>query len=336
MRSRSVRTRTSGSGSSTHSSPRPDEGAWYSRCAPTTRATRGDPGLAVLVERACSCSARCPPSPCGPGDREPRTAARAGARAGLTDLLVREIEGEPGALPLLSHALRETWLRHEGRTLTVAGYQASGGVRGAVAQSAEALYGGLGEDERTQLRDLVLRLVVPGTRRRTAARRGAAPPDGRGPDPGPAHRPDGHGPAGHQRRRHDRARTRGRGPRLATTARLARGRPRGTADPPPPHPGRRGLGRIGAPAQRPLPRHTPRRDPRVGRLVEAAPHRPRAAIPGRQRGTGRCRRGVSGRARPHPWTHGPTTALRPRRGRRAPRPGSDDRLRGGGPDRAGS
>ena len=60
---------------------------------------------------------------------------------GLTDLLVREIEGEPGALPLLSHALRETWLRHEGRTLTVAGYQASGGVRGAVAQSAESLYG---------------------------------------------------------------------------------------------------------------------------------------------------------------------------------------------------
>jgi DNA-binding SARP family transcriptional activator/WD40 repeat protein len=81
---------------------------------------------------------------------------------GLTDLLLREIEGEPGALPLLSHALRETWLRHEGRTLTVSGYQASGGVRGAVAQSAESLYGGLGDDERVQLRDLVLRLVVPG------------------------------------------------------------------------------------------------------------------------------------------------------------------------------
>lgn len=40
---------------------------------------------------------------------------------GLIDLLVREIEAESGALPLLSHALRETWLRHEGRTLTVAG-----------------------------------------------------------------------------------------------------------------------------------------------------------------------------------------------------------------------
>jgi WD40 repeat protein/DNA-binding SARP family transcriptional activator len=81
---------------------------------------------------------------------------------GLTDLLVREVEGEPGALPLLSHALRETWLRHEGRTLTVAGYQASGGIRGAVAQSAEQLYGRLDEHDRTQVRELVLRLVVPG------------------------------------------------------------------------------------------------------------------------------------------------------------------------------
>ena len=56
---------------------------------------------------------------------------------GLVDLLVREVEGEPGALPLLSHALRQTWERREGRTLTVAGYRATGGIRGAVAQSAE-------------------------------------------------------------------------------------------------------------------------------------------------------------------------------------------------------
>jgi hypothetical protein len=29
--------------------------------------------------------------------------------AEVVDLLVREVEGEPGALPLLSHALRSTW-----------------------------------------------------------------------------------------------------------------------------------------------------------------------------------------------------------------------------------
>ena len=82
---------------------------------------------------------------------------------GLVDLVVREVEGEPGALPLLSHTLRETWLRREGRTLTVTGYQASGGVRGAVSQSAEQLYAGVPEHERNRLKELMLRLVAPGT-----------------------------------------------------------------------------------------------------------------------------------------------------------------------------
>jgi DNA-binding SARP family transcriptional activator/WD40 repeat protein/energy-coupling factor transporter ATP-binding protein EcfA2 len=124
----------------------------------------GFPGLALLVEQGLFLL--------GPMSADSlRHAIETPARQhglllehGLTDLLVREIEGEPGALPLMSHALRETWLRHEGRTLTVAGYQASGGVRGAVAQSAEALYAALDDTERAQLRDLVLRLVVPGPR----------------------------------------------------------------------------------------------------------------------------------------------------------------------------
>jgi WD40 repeat protein/DNA-binding SARP family transcriptional activator len=80
---------------------------------------------------------------------------------GLVDLLIREVDGEPGALPLLSHALRQTWLRRERRTLTVAGYQDSGGIRGAVAQSAEQLYEGLPAAQRPVLRDLLLRLVTP-------------------------------------------------------------------------------------------------------------------------------------------------------------------------------
>jgi WD40 repeat protein len=80
---------------------------------------------------------------------------------GLVDLLVLEVEGEPGALPLLSHALHQTWQRREGRTLTVDGYQHTGGIRGSVAQSAEALYEQVPEDQRMLLRDLLLRLVTP-------------------------------------------------------------------------------------------------------------------------------------------------------------------------------
>ncbi len=81
---------------------------------------------------------------------------------GLVELLVQDVEGEPGALPLLSHALRTTWERREGRTLTVDGYRATGGIRGAVAQSAEALYEQVPADRRPLLRDLMLRLVAPG------------------------------------------------------------------------------------------------------------------------------------------------------------------------------
>ena len=78
---------------------------------------------------------------------------------GLVDLLIRDVEGQPGALPLLSHALRRTWERREGRTLTVAGYRATGGIEGCVAQSAEHLYTSLEPQRRPMLRQVLLRLV---------------------------------------------------------------------------------------------------------------------------------------------------------------------------------
>ena len=90
-------------------------------------------------------------------------ARQAGLRVepGLVDLLVREVEGEPGALPLLSHVLRQTWERREGNTLTAQGYRESGGVREAVARSAEELYERVPAAQRPALRDLLLRLVSP-------------------------------------------------------------------------------------------------------------------------------------------------------------------------------
>jgi WD40 repeat protein/DNA-binding SARP family transcriptional activator len=78
---------------------------------------------------------------------------------GLVDLLVRDVVDEPGALPLLSHALAETWARREGRVLTVGGYRDAGGVRGAVAATAERLYDALSDAERSVARALFLRLV---------------------------------------------------------------------------------------------------------------------------------------------------------------------------------
>ena len=88
-------------------------------------------------------------------------AAQVGLRLepGLVDLLVREVEGEPSALPMLSHVLRQTWRHREGNTLTVAGYRATGGIQGAISHSAETLFRELTPVQQRVLRDLMVRLV---------------------------------------------------------------------------------------------------------------------------------------------------------------------------------
>jgi DNA-binding SARP family transcriptional activator/WD40 repeat protein/energy-coupling factor transporter ATP-binding protein EcfA2 len=92
-----------------------------------------------------------------------RPAGDAGLRVepGLIELVVRDVEGEAGALPLMSHALAETWRRREGNVLTVAAYRNSGGIRGAVARSADRLYESLPPEQRAVLRSVLLRLVMP-------------------------------------------------------------------------------------------------------------------------------------------------------------------------------
>ncbi|MEV5441498.1 DNA-binding protein [Streptomyces sp. NPDC052644] len=80
----------------------------------------------------------------------------------LTTRLVEEIADEPGGLPLLSHALLETWHRRSGRTMTLRAYEAAGGVRGAIAQTAEDVYGCLSRERAELARLILLRLVTPG------------------------------------------------------------------------------------------------------------------------------------------------------------------------------
>ena len=98
---------------------------------------------------------------------------------GLVELILRDAAGEPGALPLLSHALMETWARRDGRTLTLDGYREAGGVHGAIARTAEELFEGATEAEQGLLQRMFLRLTEPGegtedTRRRVPLRELAA------------------------------------------------------------------------------------------------------------------------------------------------------------------
>ena len=92
---------------------------------------------------------------------------------GLVDTLLQDVGDEPGALPLLSHALLETWQHRRGRTLTLRGYAESGGVRGAIAKTADEVYAQLTPEQQAIARALFLRLTELGegtqdTRRRAA------------------------------------------------------------------------------------------------------------------------------------------------------------------------
>ncbi len=82
---------------------------------------------------------------------------------GLDDLLLHEVGDTPGALPLLSHALLETWRRRRGRTLTFAGYQMAGGVSGAIAHTAETTFQQLTLEQQTIARGIFLRLTELGS-----------------------------------------------------------------------------------------------------------------------------------------------------------------------------
>jgi WD40 repeat protein/energy-coupling factor transporter ATP-binding protein EcfA2 len=99
---------------------------------------------------------------------------------GLVDVLLQDIgahgsqEPEPGALPLLSHALLATWERRQGHVFTLDGYHASGGVRRAIAETAESVFTDqLNQEQQKLAHDVFLRLTELGegtedTRRRAA------------------------------------------------------------------------------------------------------------------------------------------------------------------------
>ncbi|WP_430379844.1 hypothetical protein [Streptomyces sp. B1-3] len=80
----------------------------------------------------------------------------------LTARIVAEVVDQPGGLPMLSHVLLETWWRRKGRVLTLAAYQAAGGVHGAIAATAEEMYGQLTAGQARTTRQLLSRLVEPG------------------------------------------------------------------------------------------------------------------------------------------------------------------------------
>ncbi|MFV9504800.1 MAG: CHAT domain-containing protein [Oscillochloridaceae bacterium umkhey_bin13] len=79
--------------------------------------------------------------------------------ADLAAQILDDVRGEPGAMPLLQHALQELWQRRRGRWLRSAEYRAIGGIHQAIAHTADAIYSAATPPERERLRDIFVRLT---------------------------------------------------------------------------------------------------------------------------------------------------------------------------------
>ncbi|MEY9913461.1 WD40 repeat protein/transcriptional regulator with XRE-family HTH domain [Catenulispora sp. MAP12-49] len=101
---------------------------------------------------------------------EPARQAKLDVEPGLVDLVLHDLAPrtsgftsggihDAGALPLLSHALAAAWERHRAGKLTIADYLAVGGITGSIAQTADAVFAALTEQQQQAARRLFLRLV---------------------------------------------------------------------------------------------------------------------------------------------------------------------------------
>ena len=78
---------------------------------------------------------------------------------GLAKRMLDEVGDEPGNLPLLQFALTELWARREGRLMTHAAYEQTGGVSGAIVQRAESVFAGLSALQQEAAKRALPRLV---------------------------------------------------------------------------------------------------------------------------------------------------------------------------------
>lgn len=111
-------------------------------------------------------------APMTPGELRRATEEQAAAvgmtlEPGLGATIFADVAEEPGAMPLLQYALLELWNRRHGLRLRVEEYQKIGGLKGAIATSADALFASLADpgklaglsDKQRRVRDIFVRLT---------------------------------------------------------------------------------------------------------------------------------------------------------------------------------
>src|SRR5262249_2555795 len=97
---------------------------------------------------------------------EPAKKAGSQVDGDLAEGLLAEVRtGQPetfgaGVLPLLSHALDQAWRSRAGQVLTLADYERTGGIEGAVAGTAQRPYDALPPAQQAAARQVFLRLTA--------------------------------------------------------------------------------------------------------------------------------------------------------------------------------
>nr|WP_308103391.1 helix-turn-helix domain-containing protein [Streptomyces sichuanensis] len=145
---------------------------FYERCL-------GFPGLAAAMQRGHMTMGPMDDAQLRDAITGPAREAGLELEPGLVEILLRDIgllhgcamparTAPGGALPLLSHALLSTWQHRESATLTVDGYQLTGGISGAVAATAERAYASLLPHQQGTARHILLHLVQLGEGRHTS------------------------------------------------------------------------------------------------------------------------------------------------------------------------
>ncbi len=115
---------------------------------------------------------------------KPAAAAGLIVERALTAKIIEDVTDKPGGLPLMSHALLETWRRRTGRTLTLTAYNAADGVAGAIARTAEDFYARLSPHQAGTAQEILLRLITPGEGAQDTSR--PAPREELAPESSPA------------------------------------------------------------------------------------------------------------------------------------------------------
>ncbi|MFD6400409.1 hypothetical protein [Nocardia sp. NPDC060249] len=146
------------------------------RCASVVMALRADfythasrhPALATLLENHQMVLGPPTAQALTAAIVEPAEKEGLGIGDGLVELMLADlgVRGSDtairaGTFPLLAHALRSTWQFRDGNVLSVRAYEQAGGVRGAIAASAEQRWESFDPQERETARTILLHLVMP-------------------------------------------------------------------------------------------------------------------------------------------------------------------------------